>query len=346
MNEVVIRRKIRSDISNRLKIEELEDESFEQYEFRLVYSFLGKPLLANLWNQSEEDSEEGISKASLTSILSDTMVGYRALFPTMSSEGFLLDENDLIDKMLNDYLETGFIKKKSGKFSPVPFEQATSEKVTFVRGASVKEKVNFSGLGTYCDANENDSSIFPKSAEQLFMLPEYTLKQLYDYFNKQNFSESIPKEMLLSNSEFLVTWPTKANKWWDHNFLGKDKKLNLMRVGSAKGKQLYYLFRGTNYAKGFQLSSKLNLTNEKGYYMIRLALLNERGMVPTIEYVDKDNYVEIKSIFELPKREAAFLRVYSWPILNSESLLMDKGVFNACRVILEKIGYIMKEVSQ
>lgn len=344
MNKKTIREKILTDIKDRLAIEQYGDENIEQYSFRLIYSFLGKIILANLWNENGDNLEEGIIDNELKNVLHNAILGYKQLFSDMSLEKFLINENKIIDDILTDYLETGFVRKIHRKFNPVPFEKAIKENIVFVRGISVKERVKFSGLGTYY---RDEAKIYnnSKSVEQLFMLPEYTFKQLYSHFNSQTFSENISREMLLSNSEFLVTWKIEPKKWWTNDFQGKDKKLNLLRIGSVKGKELYYLFRGRNYKKGVQLSPKLNLTNDKGYYSIRLALLNERGIAPKIEYINKDSCVEIKSVFALPKRENAFIRVYSWPILGSESRLMTKEVFSACKVIFEEMGYIIEEVS-
>src|SRR5699024_12763246 len=100
----------------------------------------------------------------------------------MSLEKFLINENKIIDDILTDHLETGFVRKIHRKFNPVPFEKAIKEHIVFVRGISVKERVKFSGLGTYC---RDEAKIYTnaKSAAHLSILPEYTFNHLYRHCN-------------------------------------------------------------------------------------------------------------------------------------------------------------------
>jgi len=75
MNKKIIREKILTDIKDRLAIEQYGDENIEQYSFRLIYSFLGKIILANLWNENGDNLEEGIIDNELKKCFVQCIIG-------------------------------------------------------------------------------------------------------------------------------------------------------------------------------------------------------------------------------------------------------------------------------
>ena len=341
------KKEILENIKKKFRIERFEGETASNYHFRLLYSFLGRVALANLWSISDDRVGNGITTTVLKGILRKVIEGYQALFDSVNLKQLFENKDELIDNIIKDYLATGFIYKDvDGFLKPVSRQYASQENIVFIRGAEIKYAPRLSGLGSYARKKDfqNDLSLI-----QMFRLQEYTFEQLYEYYEKQKF---VKKDDLVAPEFLQIKQSTKyTNKCWKQDEFMDDGRLNLIRVGKKSENKEYYLLKvfGDNLSFVYHLDT--NLMRNKGYYNLRLALRNARGHIPTIKYKKHGkSMVEIKSILELPSSESAFIRIYSWPKIKSISdstidyncRLMNTEIFKVCRELFKTMGYSFK----
>lgn len=323
------RHELLQEIQHSLNLKQGQGESEESYNFRSIYSALGKLTLSSLYDHQSNEEQKAVSDVRLQTKMNQILEGYQRLFP----EYHELLVPELWKEIKDRYLKMGFIIKTKYYSQPTFKQVENFKKVIFVRGAASGEKMEMSGLGTFLSGGkEGELADF----RTMFRLQEVNFSNLYHHYSKQNFTEK--RTEILKDASFLQV-PYRLNKaWWTDEF-NQQIPLNLVRTNNF-GVKNYFL---DNQER--MLSLPTEVMADRGYNGLRLAILQHHGQRLIFKYHEAGTIIALGGDFTgVPKNEADFIKIYSWPMLKNRKylknwVLMDKKIFQALKEHLVGLGY-------
>lgn len=311
-------------------------ESDVNYKSRLIYSAVSRIGYASLWDKLEDNVPVSIEHFKRR--VENTLNSYLKMYPEV--QGIFPDDQKIIsESMYNTLLATGNLYHSPKRISPPMRVQAGYDKIVFLRGTSLSEKISISGIGTYAKSPENCGNT---SVQDMFGL---TKNAILDYW--RHYSEIANWTNIKSDEkyEFLNIQRSYSQSYWKDK-PDKNTAPSLMRT-VAPGTKIYYLYRYKNNAlENSQLPYWL--TDDNRYLYLSNGLLASENVLPPITYRMDGAISYLKIGYLLPPAEQNLIMLYSWPKIisnvdSSFSRIIDTDVLKAIIGLLNKNGFIFKE---
>ena len=331
--------KLLETIANDLSIKQGNMESTASYATRLVYSAVGRLMLAALHDRIEREpgDEDMVSVKHLTDKGKDILRAYIKMYPN-----FLPIENadQLIDYFYDVYATSGHLYHTAYYVAPAAYKNAVSQGVSLCRGISLHLPVCMSGLGLWKRTEEVDT---PTSVQKMFCLSDLTLEQQWNHLLSLAKWE---QSELSDGLQYLNTQSFRKGYWLDQP--EKNVQISVARIGMT-GTEIYYLYRteqNTLYLS--QIPSWR--TEENGQFLIMNACLCVNGSLPPIVVRNDGSIVHLQIGYILPPAENTLLHLYSWPasytnIPDKFARIMCTEVYHALKPVYEAIGFQFQEES-
>lgn len=327
------------EIAEALHIEKGSDELETVYKKRIVYSALGKLVLASLWDSRDEN--EDISVTHFKRRIKRLARAYSSMYPELHAD-FSQNSDALSEEIYKIYLNTGHIYHSPKRISPAAWKKEQCDRIIFHRGQPINKSSYMSGLGFYQFCDETDESLSKVTA--MFHLTDGTFYDRWmNVTNHARWSEFHGSDQWI---EYLRTQPPFQYGYWiDKSDCKKD--ISMLRIGK-EGRQLYCLCR---YANGKLLTSPLPewMTQEYQYRALAVGCLSTLKTLPAITYRIDGNIALLQFGYLLPPAELDFVKLYSWPKYFNNfpcdfSRVMNKEIFFVVKKILEQTGFEWIEV--
>lgn len=165
-------------IATELGIHKGATESEVNYKSRLIYSAVSRIGYASLWDKLEDNVPVSIEHFKRR--VENTLNSYLKIYPEV--QGIFPDDKKLIsESMYNTLLATGNLYHSPKRISPPMRVQAGYDKIVFLRGTSLSEKISISGIGTYAKSPENCGNT---SVQDMFGLTKNTIVDYWRHYSE------------------------------------------------------------------------------------------------------------------------------------------------------------------
>ena len=326
-------------IAKELSIRQGNAESTASYAARLVYSAVGRLMLAALHDRIEREPgyENMVSVTHLKQKGTDILRAYIKMYPKYLS---IDDPDQLIDYFYDVYSASGHLYHTAYYVAPATYKDAVNQGVSLCRGLSQHLPVCMSGLGLWQRTAEADK---PESVQEMFCLSDLTLEQQWNHLLSQAKWERSERS---DGLQYLNTHSFRKGYWLDQS--EKNVRISVVKIGMP-GSEIYYLARSEE--KLLYLSQIPSwMTEENGQYLIMNACLCANDTLPLIRVRKDGSIVHLQIGYILPPNENSLLHLYSWPasysdIPNHFYRIMCKEVYQALKPVYEAIGFQFQEES-
>ena len=309
-------------ISNELNILRSNDESFDSWSSRVIYSAVGHIAIASLYDIQEDG--QPVSIVHFKNRITNLFSCYKSIYPQLQN----IDRDEIYELML----QTGYVYHFSERLIAPVYKVSKVGNIKFIRGNKLCDSVFRSGLGAYT-INDYDEDITEFAL--MFGLSRMTLTE---YWEKLTSNIKWHEENFLTVTQYLRMEPPFTYGYF-MNSPYKDGRISLMRTG-FNGAFLYYLY----HYEGEKLFVK-QVPSWKDSRLISNACINSTGnLPPTIYEVDSDKHiVKLTLQYLFPKAELNLIKLYSWPGKNIFNYIMSYPVFVSIKQEFERMGYKFTE---
>lgn len=319
-------------IATKYNIPKGKNETETEWKVRIIYSICGMMAYTSLWDDS---SDENISITHMKHRITDICDSYKYMYP--ETKNYLPYASDMLEEEITQlFLDTGIIYHRPNRISPARKSEACYGNISFQRGINIQNIEFLSGLGFY-SINKKESAEL--CVEEMFGLDELDLEQRWKFILSQATWKS--EKEFESNTEYLkMETPFTKGYWINRPY--KNGDVSILRTG-MKGSQLYYLYRYNQ--NNLELSALPLWQVEKSQYRsLSNACLQQKNVLPSIEYNIDGSLIHFHINYLLPPKELSFIKLYSWPekltFLPSDfNRKCSAEVFSAIKGILTKQGY-------
>ncbi|MBR3044779.1 MAG: hypothetical protein IKG82_00305 [Oscillospiraceae bacterium] len=324
-------------VAKGLSIKQGDTESTASYASRLIYSAVGRLMLAALHDRIEREpgDEDMVSVMHLKQKSKDILRAYIKMYPHYLS---IEDVDQLIEYIYDVYAASGQMYHTSYYVSPAAYKMASNNHAALYRGLSLNIPVHMSGLGVW---NPTEIEGAPDEIREMFCLSELTLEQQWN----QLLSQAKWAQSELSDGvQYLNTHSFRKGYWLDQP--EKNVQISVARIGMT-GTETYYLYRIEERALYLsQIPSWM--TEENGQYQIMNACLFAQNTLPPIRVRNDGCIVHLQISYILPPAENTLLHLYSWPasytnIPDNFSRIMCTEIYQALKPVYEAIGFQFQE---
>ena len=324
------------NIASELRIYRGKSEPTDAWMSRVVYSVVGRIMLASLWDKDEES----VSVIHIKSKAEKELAAFCSLYPDIRRL-FPENETELCDEIYEIYKETGFFYHEAYHVEPAPDKVINSNGISLYRGTTIDKDVYMSGLGLYSlrEQNQNNSS-GSEEIKELFHLPKKNITDTWEQLSSHVNMAQIQTDNFV---EYLITNPPFRRGYWKQA-PDKDGKISLLRIGGL-GEKNYYLYRYESKTQKIMVTPIPNwMTEHNEYREIAVGILNSRGTLPPIECKPDGRTVILHLGYLLPPRALNLLKLYSWPqsmrtMPGAFNRVITREAFNTLKTVLEDCGY-------
>jgi len=326
-------------IGSDLSIKQGNNEPIQQYQMRLIYSAVGRLMLASMYDHIEPEQEqpntESVSVVHLKKKGKDILSSYTRIYSEYAGS---FDIERIIDYIYDVFSASGQMYHTAYYVSPATYRMAANNHVALYRGLSLNIPIHMSGLGVWNPINEPDS---PESIRDMFCLSEQTLAEQWKTLLS---TASWGAAELLDGMQFMNTHHFRHGYWTDQP--EQNDQISVARIG-MQGTEIYYLYRMDNDSLYLaQIPSWM--TEEGGQYNFMNACLFSSERLPQIRVQLDGSIVYLKTDYILPPAENTLLQLYSWPasytnIPDHFSRIMCGEVYQALKPVYETIGFQFQE---
>ena len=335
MNSYSTSLKIIEDMAKHLGINRMPSEKERAYLLRVIYSASALMGLAACHDINDDDEETSPKTVSILHVNKRIKNELMSLCKIYSIDDINYDE--LVDEIISLYRFTGFYYHKDKRVAEAKRYCVTGGKAELLRSPSLSEEFFMSGAGYYRvnDSTEDEGTDISMEA---FGLEDYHLKDvaniLFDDLKWDAFHNDNEFEFFNNQRKIWISNTPKKERI----FFGKRRNQNLA---------VCYLFRRNDSGK-LSITELPNLFNDD----INLAFYGywfHEGKLPKIRFSNSGDCVIVKTGYSLPKSERYFLKLLSWPVFFAEEYgdkycrIINKNVFDAFQVIMERKGYQFEE---
>ena len=322
-------------ISADLAIEKFANESNESYHNRLVYSALGKWILALFSDRDfEDDDNDSVSKSHVTIAAMNILASYKKMDNELSD--YFCDDNALVKLIENSYLNLGYIKsgtyffKKQDRSCRLSIANKTLDIDIDSRIKTTK------GLGIWIKSTENDIKLndFLLIKESAEVYSKKLISQLkYSEFN----SDLGKNEIYNINKNRWEYYSKKLAIQNEFSIIKVDDGLDY-KVIKIVGDVAYAASLPTIYTK--QSSSNMFM-RDIWRIILGICSLNGRKAKCYLKNNSDDSISFRFKGFILPYLEDSIIRCMSWPIgncLNCTEFVTDAGMKQALFEVLTNLS--------
>lgn len=326
-------------ISEEYGIKKGKNESETQWKKRVIYSYLGQMGYASLFDFYEETDTSSIFR--FKNRMNDLLSSFICIFPeigNLSPTDIKAISNEIFDCME----QCGCLYHQPFRLVPPKRTEAKCNKTVFLRGYSIEEKRQLSGLGAFLDLSVYNGEC-NSNLQKMFQLHEDSLSQAWQMITSERQWHPFDGQFSL---EYLNPHLYGHTNEWLNRPMEKDLPF-LARTQDSFGSSLYYLYR---VESGNILLSQLPewQTIHSEYRYIAAICLNKIGKLPPVKFHSDDKLTSLRFSYLLPPAEMYLIWLYSWPE-NSISYpdkfrrYMDTTVFRSLKTFLRQKGYIFEE---
>lgn len=379
-----------NQLSDDLNIKQDSSEDKDQWIFRLIYSASGQAALASLYDITQknlsstnggEDSDSSFisiehfkkrAKKCLNALIEASSLQSFCSIDIKDQDSFSTIINNVVNDIYHTYSDTGYFFHSPYCLYPTPFEKASIEPITLVKGLNSLKVRTMSGLALFNNSKEEllefkyayqgnrlnkSTQDGLNSCDKLFEL-NIALKQFYE-----TYIDSVKDGFTLLNPnhdcDFLNLNYKPHTSYWSKTVAPNSTLQNLglgRFTNYAPHKYfLYYVASGAYYYSMIPnfLLNDFNQQNDNSYNasIFANAILNHNNKLHSIKVVKSDELVYINLPYALPQAENNLLRLLSWPL--DRDIVIDKpdkkikvfnrsmtyGAFYCFETILKSKGY-------
>ncbi len=351
-----------NQLSEDLNIKQDSSEDKDQWIFRLIYSASGQSALASLYditqkNLSSTNAGEGNdssfisiehfkkrAKKCLNALIEASNLQSFCGVDYKEQDSFSASINNVVNDIYDTYYNTGYFFHSPYSLYPTPFEKASIEPITLVKGLNSLKVRTMSGLALFNNSKEellefkdayqsnslNDLTQDGLNCfDKLFEL-NITLKQFYE-----TYIDSVKDGFTLLNPnhdcEFLNLNYKPHTSYWSKTVTPNAtlQNLGLGRFTNYVPHKyfLYYVASGEYYYSMIPafLLKDFNQPNDNSLNasIFANAILNHNNKLHSIKVVKSDELVYIKLPYALPQAENNLLKLLSWPL--ESDYVIDKS---------------------
>ncbi len=330
-------------LSNDLKITRFKNESDEIFNYRLVYTALGKWVMTLFSDRDFEESEfEQVTKTHVTITAMDVLDSFKKIDPSLLK--YFPDDKKFINLIENIYLKLGYINSGLYTFK----KQKKMARISIVNKCLVIDDEDknrkMRGLGFWGDAsntnvtlddyllvNENAHDYTKKLILQLRFIEFNSIYGKNEIYNVERNRWEFYSEKLLDKYDFLVV---KLDDGFDYKII---KKVDKQILGASVP---------TLYSKK---SNDFNFIHEIWRIILGVCSIDNKKAKCFLR-IYKD-CIKIKFVgFILPSQEEAIFKCMCWPLnscLNSSELITDISMKSAIIDLLSRlsIDIVEEEIS-
>lgn len=351
-----------NQLSEDLNIKQDSSEDKDQWIFRLIYSASGQSALASLYditqkNLSSTNAGEGNdssfisiehfkkrAKKCLNALIEASSLQTFCGVDYKEQDSFSASINNVVNDIYDTYYNTGYFFHSPYSLYPTPFEKASIEPITLVKGLNSLKVRTMSGLALFNNSKEellefkdayqsnslNDlTQDRLNSFDKLFEL-NIALKQFYETYIdsvKDGFTLLNPNQ----DCELLNINYKPHTSYWSKKVAPNAtlQNLGLGRFTNYVPHKyfLYYVASGEYYYSMIPafLLKDFNQPNDNSLNasIFANAILNHNNKLHSIKVVKSDELVYIKLPYALPQAENNLLKLLSWPL--SSDNVIDKS---------------------
>ena len=351
-----------NQLSDDLNIKQDSREDKEQWIFRLIYSASGQAALASLYditqkNLGSANGGEG-SDSSFVSVEHFKKQAKKCLNVLIEAsslktfcgvdykeqDSFSASINNVVNDIYDTYYDSGYFFHSPYSLYPTPFEKASIEPISLVKGLNSLKVRTMSGLALFNNSKEEllefkyayQGNRLNKSTQdginsfdKLFEL-NIDLKQFYE-----TYIDSVKDGFTLLNPnhdcEFLNLNYKPHTSYWSKTVTPNAtlQNLGLGRFTNCFPHKyfLYYVASGEYYYSMIPafLLKDFNQPNDNSLNasIFANAILNHNNKLHSIKVVKSDELVYIKLPYALPQAENNLLKLLSWPL--ASDIVIDKS---------------------
>ena len=379
-----------NQLSEDLNIKQDSSEDKDQWIFRLIYSASGQAALASLYditqkNLSSANGGEGSdssfisvehfkkrAKKCLNTLIEASNLQTFCGVNYKEQDSFSASINNVVNDIYYTYYDAGYFFHSPYCLYPTPFEKASIEPITLLKGLNSLKVRTMSGLALFDNSKEellefkdayqsnslNDlTQDGLNSIDKLFEL-NIALKQFYEtYIDSVKDGFTLLKQN--SDCEFLNLNYKPHTLYWSKTVT---PNATLQNLGLGRFTNyfphkyfLYYVASGEYYYSMIPdfLLNDFNQQDDNSYNasIFANAILNHNNKLHSIKVVKRDELVYIKLPYELPQAENNLLKLLSWPLASDNEIdksgkrikvfnrSMTYSAFYCFETILKSKGY-------
>lgn len=328
-----------NSIAKELSIRKGITEQLQSYQMRLIYSAVGRLMLASLYDRIEHEANqpapESVSVTHMRRKGKAILSSYMRMYPEFADS---IEIEKLIDYIYDIYSASGQMYHTAYYISPAVYKMAAHDQVALYRGLSLNVPVHMSGLGIWNPIQEQGS---PDAVQEMFRLEKLTLAEQWRIL--LDSAKWSPSEQL-DGMQFMNMKRFSHGYWIDQP--ERSGHFSIARTG-MQGTEIYYLYRIDN--ESLYLAQIPSWMTEEGeQYSFMNACLFAHGNLPPIRVQMDGSIVKLQIGYILPPAENTLLHLYSWPASYSNipdhfSRIMCEEVYQALKPVYETIGFQFQE---